>query len=62
MALAMLWCAAIDFFYFRIVFRRGAWDATRDLVLQRLISWVLSSLIFGAGAALPAIARAHGLL
>jgi len=48
--LAVVWSAYIDFCFFRCVFRDGKTRAAWNLATQRLVSWSLGILIFGAGA------------
>jgi hypothetical protein len=56
-SVAIVWSGWIDFCFFRLVLRRGRAGAWGGLLLQRLISWSLVILIFGAPAIPPEIAR-----
>jgi hypothetical protein len=55
-AVAIVWSAWIDFRFFRLVLGRGRVGAWGGLLLQRLISWSLVILIFGAPSIPPEIA------
>jgi hypothetical protein len=57
----ILWSAWIDLYFFRFVLGRGRGSAFRGLLLQRLISWTLVMLIFGATSIPPEIVARIGL-
>jgi hypothetical protein len=59
-AIVIAWSAYIDFCFFRSVFGRSRARASRDLLLQRSISWGLIIAIFGGPAILPEIAARFG--
>jgi hypothetical protein len=56
-SVAIVWSGWIDFCFFRLVLGRGRAGAWGGLLLQRLISWSLVILIFGAPSIPPEIAR-----
>jgi hypothetical protein len=56
-AIVIVWSAYIDFCFFRFVMNRSPIQASRDFVLQRLISWTLIIAIFGGPAIPPEAAR-----
>jgi hypothetical protein len=55
-SVAIVWSAWIDFCFFRFVLGRGRVGAWGGLLLQRLISWSLVILVFGAPSIPPEIA------
>jgi len=55
-AVAIVWSAWIDFCFFRVALGRGPAGAWGGLLLQRLISWSVVILIFGAPSIPPEIA------
>ena len=56
-SVAIVWSAWIDFCFLRLVLGRGLAGAWGGLLLQRLISWTLVILVFGAPAIPPDIAE-----
>jgi hypothetical protein len=59
-AMVIVWSAYIDFCFFRLVFGRSRTRASRDLLLQRSISWSLIIAIFGEPAIWPEIVGRFG--
>jgi hypothetical protein len=58
--MVVVWSAYIDFCFFRFVLGRNRARAGRDLLVQRLMSWALIVLIFGAPGIGPEVARWFG--
>jgi hypothetical protein len=59
-AIVIVWSAYIDFCFFRFVMARSPARATRDLLLQRLVSWALIIAIFGGPAIPPEVVARLG--
>jgi hypothetical protein len=59
-AMAVVWSAYIDFWFFRFVMGSNPARAGRELALQRLISWTLIIAIFGGPAIPPEVAARLG--
>jgi hypothetical protein len=60
-AIVVVWSAYIDYCFFRFVMGRDRAQASRDLLLQRLVSWTLIVAVFGGPAIPPAVAARLGL-
>jgi len=60
-AIVIVWSAYIDFCFFRFAMGKKPARASRDLLVQRLVSWTIIVAIFGGPAIVPELAAQLGV-